>query len=388
MTAPSFKTPAHRFHQGSRTVFAFAMDLATLDKLLPDRVDDRLVQGANRPLTKSHATNIRNYLAEKGNWLLGPLMLGIGPEAVDFVPDASTSSVGYLTLHPQHTDSLKMFDGQHRRRAIRELLRDLHGDMLFHSSEWHDRLLQAAVPVMLYVEGNMEALRQMFADAARTRPVEKNAVTRFDERDPFNLAAKYLARHSELFGGRVEMERAMVPGSSECIVAINQLANAVKAAELGISPKVAALRKSSLLDVDDLCEHGMEWADDFMPSARDEYNDLTAGNLDQAEIPELRKETLVFNAIHIRVFAGCYFEWTRGHGSEDRGHWNTLAESIRGSSFQVGDPHSVPVKTGLMPEGSSTPRGRRQDWHRAVDYLVNQADTASTANSSEEGGTA
>ena len=249
-----------------------------------------------------------------------------------------------------------MFDGQHRRRAIRELLRDLHGDLPFHGSKWHDRLLQAAVPVMLYVEGNMEALRQMFADAARTRPVEKNAVTRFDERDPFNLAAKYLAHHSELFGGRVEMERAMVPRSSECIVAINQLANAVKAAELGISPKVAALRKSALLDVDDLCERGMEWADDFMPSARDEYNDLTAGNLDQAEIPELRKETLVFNATHIRVFAGCYFEWTRGHGSEDRGHWNALAESIRSSSFHVGDPHSVPVKTGLMPEGSSTPQ--------------------------------
>ena len=383
MTAPSFKTPAHRFHQGGRTVFAFAMDLATLDRMLPDRIDDRLVQGANRPLTKSHATNIRNYLAEQGNWLLGPLMLGIGPEVIDFVPDASTPSVGYLTLHPGDTDSLKIFDGQHRRRAIREILRELHGEG--QRSSWQDRLLQAAVPVLLYVEGNMEALRQMFADAARTRSVEKNAVTRFDERDPFNLAAKYLARHSGLFGGRVEMERAMVPHSSECIVAINQLANVVKAAELGISPKVAALRKSASLDVDDLCERGMEWADDFMPSARDEYNDLTAGNMDQADIPALRKETLVFNATHIRVFAGCYFEWTRGNGSEEREHWNTLAESIRGSSFQVGDPHSVPVVTGLMSEGGITPSGRRQDWHRAVDYLVNQADTASTANPSEEG---
>ncbi len=49
-----FKTPAHKFRQGGRDVYAFSLDLKTLDNLLPDRVDDKMVKDANRPLTASH----------------------------------------------------------------------------------------------------------------------------------------------------------------------------------------------------------------------------------------------------------------------------------------------------------------------------------------------
>ena len=79
-----FKTPAHRFQQGGRDVYGFALDIETLDKLLPDRVDDRVVKDANRPLTPSHARKIQKYLEDRDDWLLGTLLLGISPEAINF----------------------------------------------------------------------------------------------------------------------------------------------------------------------------------------------------------------------------------------------------------------------------------------------------------------
>ena len=64
-----------------------------------------------------------------------------------------------------------MFDGQHRRRAIKDALR------LLKSSNQTDKLRsleEASVPIMLYAEGSIDALRQMFADASRTKTIERN----------------------------------------------------------------------------------------------------------------------------------------------------------------------------------------------------------------------
>ena len=36
--------PAHRFRQGDRDVYYFTLDLAALDGLLPQRVDDSMVR--------------------------------------------------------------------------------------------------------------------------------------------------------------------------------------------------------------------------------------------------------------------------------------------------------------------------------------------------------
>jgi len=64
-----FKTPAHKFRQSGRDVYAFALDLETLNALLPDRVDDRMVRDANRPLTPSYAKTTQDYLENREDWL-------------------------------------------------------------------------------------------------------------------------------------------------------------------------------------------------------------------------------------------------------------------------------------------------------------------------------
>ena len=82
----SAQLPAHRFRQGHRDVYYFTLDLATLDGLLPQRIDDTVVREANRRLTTSHHREIQQYLEDRPDWLLGALLLGIAPDAWNLSP--------------------------------------------------------------------------------------------------------------------------------------------------------------------------------------------------------------------------------------------------------------------------------------------------------------
>ncbi len=367
-----FSTPAHKFRQGWRDVYAFALDLETLDRLLPDRVDDSVVKGANRPLTPSHAKKIQKYLGDRDDWLLGTLLLGISPSAVEFrsyMPDQNAdTSVGELKIGTEGAASMKMFDGQHRRRAIKDVLEELSHNAR-HSKKL-SFLKEASLPIMLYAEDNIEALRQMFADAAKTRSIERNTVTRFDQRDAFNQAALWIADNSDLFAGRVEMERASVPRYSDSIIAINQLAVTLKTTEVGYKGRVSKDRNDEyMLDLDALYERCLTWADDFMPAARDEYNSLIAGEIDNSDIPQERARTMAYNATVIRILAGCYHEWTRGGG-----HWQPLAEFLRGASLRPGvGRESLLVDAGVVAPGGTSPVVQRNLVGSAIGYIVQRA---------------
>ena len=368
----ALRLPAHRFRQGGRDVYACVLDLPSLNSQLPDRVDDRVVRDANRQLTPSHARKIQSYLAERPDWVLGALMLGVSAEALDFNPYIEGAGypmqIGELLIRADSTATIKMFDGQHRRRAIKDVLRELELDMK-RASTLSD-LQGCSLPIMLYVEDDMEALRQMFADASKTKTIERNTVARFDMRDAFNLAALWLEEYSDFFVGRVEMERASVPRSSECIIAINQLSATLKSMEVGYSGRVSKEANDRyMLNLDDLYEQCWTWADDFMPAAREEYEGLMAGEIDNSEIPERRNTSLAYNATVVRLFAGCYYEW-----NQDREDWEPLAEFIRNSSLQPGSgPGALLVDAGLVAPGGITPFARLDSVKSAIGYIVGQA---------------
>ena len=124
----SAQLPAHRFQQGHRDVYYFTLDLATLDGLLPQRIDDTVVREANRRLTPSHARDIQQYLESRPDWLLGALLLGISPDALVFEPyqdpdgNEYSPNFGELRIITHRANTMRIFDGQHRRRAIQDTL--------------------------------------------------------------------------------------------------------------------------------------------------------------------------------------------------------------------------------------------------------------------------
>ena len=97
------------------------LDLATLDGMLPERVEDTVVKQANRRLTPRHAQDIQQYLENRSNWLLGPMLLGIAPDAVEFEPYQDeagkqiSANFGELRVLTNRANTMRIFDGQHRR---------------------------------------------------------------------------------------------------------------------------------------------------------------------------------------------------------------------------------------------------------------------------------
>ena len=231
-----------------------------------------------------------------------------------------------------------------------------------------------SLPIMLYVEDDIEALQQMFADAAQTKTIERNVVARFDLRDPFNLAALWLEENSDLFVGRVEMERASVPHTSESIIAINQLSLTLKTLEVGYKGRVSKdLSDQYMLALDDLYERCWTWSDEFMPSARDEYEWLMAGDIDNSEIPAEAGDVLGLQRhrhtparrLLLRVDQGRFGLDAAGRVHPEPRLWNPGV--AKGALL---------VDAGLVAAGGTTPFARAQLVTSAIDYVVRQAASA------------
>ena len=368
----SIRVPSHRFQQGGREVFFFALDLETLDGLLPQRVDDTVVRDANRRLTPGHARNIQTYLDEKADWVLGALMLGIAPNAVEFEPYKSNQggqpfpNFGELRILTNRVNTMRIFDGQHRRRAIHDVLADLSNDHDILSRDKVDTLRRASMTIVLYVEDDIKTLRQMFLDASNTKPIEGNTVTRFDQRDAFNRVAVRLAENSSLFKDRVEMERSTVARTSLNIVSINQLAAILKSLEVGYGRRVSRDRNELYLrDLDGLYRRCLVWSDEFMPAAREEYGGLVSGDIDKSEIPLLRTATFAYNVTLIRVLAACYFIWMNEYDS-----WKPLADFFNKASIEHGSGHGLLVEAGLVSPGGTSPLARRQEVAMAIEHII------------------
>lgn len=374
----SLQVPSHRFSQGGRDVFYFSLDLETLDGLLPQRVDDSVVRDANRRLTPSHAQNIQRYLDEKDDWVLGALLLGIARDAVEFEPFSNElneepfPNFGELRIRTNRVNTMRIFDGQHRRRAIQDVLADLANEHDSRSRDKLEALRSASMTVVLYVEEDLKTLRQMFVDASKTKRIEGNTVTRFDQRDAFNQVAVRLADKSILFEGRVEMERSSVARTNRNLLAINQLAAILKSLEVGYSGRVSRnLNDFYLQDLDDLFRRCRIWSDEFLPAARPEYSRLLSGEIEDSEIPQLRSTTYAYSVPFIRVLAGCYFRSMKALNS-----WQPLADLIKEAAINPGSGHGMLVDAGLVNPSDGIFFGRRQEVAKGIDYIVRAVEAA------------
>ena len=368
----SLELPAHKFKQGGRDAYYFVLDLETLDGMLPARVDDSVIADANRKLTPAHARHIQEYLREQCDWLLGSLMLGVAPDAVDFesLETLAESGVqfGILRIKANRVNTLKIFDGQHRRRAIQDLFTELTGQL--NGGKVPDALRASSLPVLLYAESNLASLRQMFVDASQTKPIEPFTVARFDQRDAFNAAAVQLACQSRLLQGRVEMERSYVPRSSECVLAINQLAACLKVLEYGNSrqPSLKARRSMSSQERAVLYAKGRVWADEFLPACREEYAGLLNGTMPGKAVPALRGVSFVFNATWFRILAGCHMTWTQTNDS-----WDRLARFIRAAALEAAGSSGLLQDADMIKPDGSGIFAHKKDVDRAIAHIVQAA---------------
>ena len=389
-----FTTHAEKFKQGGRNVYSFTATLSEINNLLPDRdaETETKVSEANRGLTLTHARDIQRYLAEQAEWLMSSISTNVDHKYIEFAghlnADGTTNpDIGVLNILKTATGekALGIFDGQHRRRAIRDLMRSID----LNSDDPHIKDLAASkIPVLLYEESSIPKLQQMFLDHGRSKATEANTNTRFNQQNPFSLAAVALMENSDFkstfFRDRVEMERTQVPRSSSCIIAINQLERTIKNLELGYNGRLSQDRQFQYHQdgLEHLYRRCSQWADEFMPRARHEYHDLYNGTLHNSDIPSYRTKSLAYNATVIQVLAGCYYEWRKTH--ED---WRPLADFISQADFTPGkdvNDGALLVDAGLVPPKGITPVPRIQEVTRSIHYIVKKANEISESSNTDD----
>ena len=383
---------AMRFVQGGRHVFGFALTMKDLNGLLPRRVDDEIVRDANRRLHQPHADAIKGYLWDQRAWLSGPIMVAIDPGLIEFDAfDNTDGRFGVIRIPLAAIGQLKLFDGQHRRRAIYDLIdeqrteiRELREKLEGATAGGHDsavieelsteldttedrlrELESEAIPVLLFSEANIQSLKQMFSDAAKARPIDALTKSRFDARDPFNRAAELVMNSCDLLNANVEMERSTVSGTSDKLISYNQLATLLKTLQVGYYGRVS---KQQALEFDSSAELVTDPGERFfafLAKARDEYERLGNG---EAQPSRERGGTLAFNNTILRVLAAVWHEWVVEREKDEE----FLVELLRGADFSLARAALWP-KAGLVLAGSRTPISRRQEVVAAINYVLTEA---------------
>ena len=289
---------AQRFQQGGRhRVFACNGTRDTRWKC-STLCQHRAHRQRESPIPTKTLENIADYVYDKEDWVLGAILLGIDPDAIEFVSyededGQSSATLGFVRIPLDGgTSSIKILDGQHRRMGIRSVRERLRHEIqqaevqssrngndgsLMRLETKSERLDGMAIPVMIYEEANTQNLRRMFSDLAQTRNIDAATKTRFDDRDPFNRAAVELVElgRSVLLSDRVEMERTTPNLRSNDLLAINQLARCLKVLSFGYGGRASRPRiLEALHNYDELIDLGISWADEFLPTARQEYEEL------------------------------------------------------------------------------------------------------------------
>ena len=385
-----------RYRQGGRTAYSFIMKMGMLDSNIPTEVSTDKIIGANRRFNPAHARRIAEYIYEIPDWVLGSILLGIDPDYVHFEPykteqGESSRFIGDVLLSLDGgTSSIKILDGQHRRIAIRDVRERLRTEIraaktqkakngsnanqdndLADLEEKFNSLNEMAIPVVIYEEPDTQKMRRMFADLAQTRNIDAITKTRFDDRDPFNRAAVELVElgRSELIADKVEMERSTPLRSSDKLLSLNQLSRILKILNYGYGGRASRDRiREANLNYDSIVDMGIDFVDDFLPSARAEYEILHSLELEDGYIAQNRAHTIAYSATALQLLAGCVYAWREMNLPQ-----NQLTNFLRKSNFDIKSADCLFVKASVMIKGDTSLLSRSQSMKGAIQYIVREA---------------
>ncbi|EGD4232757.1 DGQHR domain-containing protein [Salmonella enterica subsp. enterica serovar Meleagridis] len=224
-----FEIPATRGVQGGVEQYMLTVPMAVLRRLLAMDDQGDVMARSQREANRTRARKIRNYVAEatgSGKPYILPSITGNIDIAVDFLPSELSPSVGILKI-PMEAD-LKLFDGQHRALGIMDFVRDYSN-----TSDTISLLLTVGLP--------LEMRQQFFADINNNASKPAAAISMaYNNNDPVNQLAMYLAQKVPGLAGAVDFEHNAVPQKSSRLISFKALNDATK--------KMLGLRANSVPD--------------------------------------------------------------------------------------------------------------------------------------------
>ena len=348
--------PALRGKQGKRTFYLLMTPNSVLNNFFTVNMEPESDR-SQRTMDPKHAEEIGEYIVENPDeYVMGAITYAVDAEGSFNATDVD-GSIGTLTI-PLNAN-LRCLDGQHRRVGLKEAI------------DIDERFQDDSTGILLYVEPDLSARRQMFSDMNATPKVVAKALNvSFDSRDPFAQAAVRLAKENTLLLDNTEMQGVRVKASSSDLFSLAAVYDSLKRLTFGRtlpSGRVASHSHS----VDDLVELGNEFFD-LLREARPELTQLMTLDDEYADSPAervkaikaFRDTTLLLSSTTLRVIAGAIKEAM----SETGKPMGDFRQPLAAIDFRPTNSRFQEV--GFVTPGKSTPNARNQEVLAATDHVT------------------
>ena len=212
----SYKFPAVKGVQAGREYYVVMVPLKFLSKLFvtdPEYVSPEY--RAQRRLNESRIPTIKNYiLNNRNNYVFSALSASIDGE-FSFVPYKNGEDIGILEIDMENTFLIN--DGQHRKAAIEEALKD------------DPSLGDETISVVFFEDKGLERSQQMFTDLNKHAVRTSNSLsTLYDSRDEFAVITKQVIAEIPFFQKYTDKEKDNLGKNSSKIFTLTNIYKANK----------------------------------------------------------------------------------------------------------------------------------------------------------------
>ncbi|TAD82214.1 MAG: hypothetical protein EA000_18285, partial [Oscillatoriales cyanobacterium] len=214
--------PGLIFQQGKRKMVQInipANDLPTLLQAKPSTGNDP-DSGKNRPEVKGHAEEIKEYILKQASrdlpWILGTLTANVSPDKIGIIELGR----GICLVIIYRGVKLDITDGQHRKRAIHELIESAHGELIGDND----------FPITLVLEEDFNQCQADFRDMAETQKLDKALLLSFGEFEGRVGITKILLDKVAMFYQKTDKIKANPDTKNKLIYTTNFIARAVSCA--------------------------------------------------------------------------------------------------------------------------------------------------------------
>jgi DNA sulfur modification protein DndB len=211
-----YSFPAVRGQQAGRPFYIATCPLRIIPKIFifdEEEVPPEL--RAQRTLNKSRIPEMVRYLLDNPkDYVFSALTASVGT-GVSFSGMDTSSDLG--TLRVPMDAQILINDGQHRRKAIEEAIKEC------------PELGQDNIPVLFFVDEGLKRSQQMFSDLNKhaVRPSPSISAL-YDFRDSSAGIARYLSMNSKPFVGYTEMEQSSVSPKSAKLFTLSSIKQATQ----------------------------------------------------------------------------------------------------------------------------------------------------------------
>ena len=216
----SYTFPALRGIQAGREFYVTMCPLKLIPKIFDfDSEDIPPRLRAQRTLNRSRIPEMARYLIENPKDYVFSAITASIDGLVKFEPsggDGKGLKMGSLTI--PMTARFLINDGQHRRAAIKEALRQ------------SPELGMETISVVFFIDAGLRRSQQMFADLNKhaIRPTKSIGIL-YDHRDPLSRSAIRIIDSVPIFKNRVELEKTSISNRSLKLFTLSSMYQATKA---------------------------------------------------------------------------------------------------------------------------------------------------------------